>query len=161
MIRISGLWVIVLFTAISFIPTNSHAIKITDNYIGSDDHGRGDVIGSESNFGIDWLDVTIIGDLMNVEIKTGYDGSDFRSADLDYGDFFVSTNGWNPYGNAPYIADNHSNGEKWEYAFDVQSGKLYDIQGAQGNIQLANLPSGYIYRNGQETEIDTNGLTAV
>ena len=158
--RIYSFLVIALFFFAFFIPINSEAIIIEDNYYGSDDHGYGDVIGSVNDFDVDFLDVSISGSQMNVSIKTGYDGSDFGSADLDYGDFFVSIDGWNPYGSAPYLADNKDNGEKWEYAFDVQSGNLYDIQNYQDKILLADLPSGYIYRNGQETEIDTTNLTA-
>lgn len=165
MIRISVFLVIALFSFAFFIPVNSEAIIINDNYIGSDSHGYGDVIGNVGDFGIDWLDVSITGNLMNVVIQTGYTGSD-RWGVTEYGDFFISTDGWNPYGSAPYIADNHANGEVWEYAFDVQSGSLYDITDAQAqlnNILLAEdtMPtSGYVFRNGQETAIDTTGLTA-
>lgn len=160
--RISGFLIIALFSFAFFIPVNSEAIIINDNYIGSDNHGYGDVIGNTSDFGIDWLDVSITGDRMNVVIQTGYTGSD-RWGVTEYGDFFVSTNGWNPYGSAPYLSDNHANGEAWEYAFDVQTGSLYDITTAQSNILLAEdtMPaSGYVFRNGQETAINTSGLTA-
>jgi hypothetical protein len=162
MIRNSGLFVIALFAFVFFFSVNSQAIKINDDYIGSDDHGYGDVIGNENVFCVDWLDVTITGNEMKVDIKTCYGGFDSLGAGTEYGDFFVSTDGWNPYGSAPYLADDHANGENWEYAFDVQTGNFYDITGAQSNIRLSQhtMPSsGYVFRNGQETAIDTTGLT--
>jgi len=161
--KIFGFIVIVLFSFALFIPNNTEADMIYDNYIGSDDRSYGDVIGNPNSFGIDWLDVSITGNQMNVMIETGYPGFDTLGAGTEYGDFFVSTNGWNPYGTAPYMADNNANGEIWEYAFDVQTGGLYDITMAQSNILFAEdtMPStGYVFRTGQETAIDTTGLTA-
>jgi hypothetical protein len=161
--RISSFLVIALFFFAFFIPINSEAIIIDDNYYGSDDHGYGDVIGNVSDFGIDSLDVSISGNQMNVSIKTGYTGSDSLGAGIEYGDFFVSTDGWNPHGSTPYLSDDHATGEFWEYAFDVQTGNLYDISGAQLNILLSQdtMPtSGYVFRDGQETAIDTTGLNA-
>ena len=161
--RIYGFLVIGLFFFALFIPGNAGAERIYDNYIGSNDHGYGDVIGDPDDFGVDWMDVSITGNQMDVRIKTGYPGSDSIGAGTKYADFFVSTNGWDPYGPAPYTADNHANGEDWEYAFDVSTGGLYDITSAQYRIRLAEhtMPWwGYTFRNGQETAIITTGLTA-
>ncbi len=161
--KIYGFIVIALFSFALLIPSNTEAVMIYDYYIGSNDRGYGDVIGNPNSFGIDWLDVSITGNHMKVNIKTGYPGFDTLGALTEYGDFFVSTNGWNPYGTAPYMADNHANGEFWEYVFDVQSGGLYNITNAQSNILLAEntMPStGYVFRTGQETAINTNELTA-
>jgi hypothetical protein len=155
--------VIVIFLSVAlFLPSQAKAVIIYDNYYGADDHGYGDVIGDPSVFGIDWMDVSISGNQMNVIIKTGYPGSDTLGAGTEYGDFFISTNGWDPYGSSPYLYDNSSNGEDWEYAFDVQTGMLYDISSAQGSILLSNdrmNSSRYIFRDGQEVAIDASGLS--
>ena len=162
--RIASFLVMALVSIAIIFPGNASAAKIYDNYTGSDDHGYGDVIGNESYFGIDWMDVSITGNKLDVKIKTGYPGFDKLGAGTEYGDFFVSTDGWNTFGTAPYMGDNHHTGEDWEYVFDVQSGNLYDIEAAQTSILLSDqtMPnSGYIYRNGQETAINTTGLSAV
>ena len=146
-----------------FVPGSAEAVRIDDNYIGRDGRGYGDVIGDPDDFGVDWLDVSITGNQMSVRIKTGYPGSDTIGAGTVYADFFVSTDGWDPHGDAPYRADNSTNGEDWEYAFDVQTGGLQDITGAQSSIFRAEntMPlTGYLYRTGQETAINTTGLTA-
>ena len=152
--------VIAMLSFALFIPVNSEADIILDNYIGANDHGYGDVIGNPAHFGVDWMDVSIGGNLMDVRIKTGYPGRDFIGAGTKYGDFFVSTDGWNPFGTAPYEADYSGKGEDWEYAFDVQTGNLYNITSAQSNILLAVSPARYTFRDGQEIAIDTTGLTA-
>ena len=155
--------VMALFSFALFIPSNAAAIMINDDYTGSDDHGYGDVIGNANYFGVDWLDVSITGNHLSVVAKTGYPGVDNIDAGTVYGDFFVSTNGWSPYGTAPYLDDDHETGEKWEYAFDVQTGGLYDISNAQSKILLSEdlMSSRYVFRNGQEVAIETTGLTAL
>jgi hypothetical protein len=158
------LLITLLLALMLFIPSKAEAIRIFDNYYGADDHGYGDVIGDPDRFGIDWMDVSITGSQMDVVIKTAYPGYDTIGAGTEYGDFFISIDGWNPYGSDPYVDDNSTNGETWEYAFDVQTGGLYDIATDQSRILLSNdvMPSsGYIYRNGQEVAIDTitPGLT--
>ena len=162
MSRFLGFLAIALFSFAFIFPSNTEAIKIVDNYTGADDHGYGDVIGNANVFGIDWIDVSITGNVMSVMAKTNYPGSDNIGAGTQYADFFISTNGWNPYGTAPYIDDNSTNGETWEYVFDVSTGDLYDITGAQSKILLSEhkMPSsGYVFRNGQEVAIDPTGLT--
>jgi len=142
-----------LFSFALFIPSNAAAIMINDDYTGN------------NYFGVDcdWLDVSITGNHLSVVAKTGYPGFDNIGADTVYGDFFVSTNGWSPYGTAPYLDDDHETGEKWEYAFDVQTGGLYDISNAQSKILLSEdlMSSRYVFRNGQEVAIETTGLTAL
>ena len=151
-----------------FIPLNSYALTIGDNYFGADDHGYGDVIGNTNYFDIDHMNVSIVNSTMYVDIYTNFTapGPFFTSYGLaiEFGDLFISTDGWNPYGNQPYLNDNDSNGEEWEYAFDVSSGNLYNITEVQGNIQLAEdvMPSsGWIFRNGQEVLINSTGLSPV
>ena len=154
------------FLAVFLLAGSGFAYTIDDYYIGADDHGYGDVIGNTNYFDIDHMNVSIANSTMYVDIYTNFNApGPFTSYDLaiEFGDLFISTDGWNPYGNQPYLNDNYSNGEKWDYAFDVSSGNLYNITGAQGNIQFAEdiMPSsGWIYRNGQEVLIGSDTLTA-
>jgi hypothetical protein len=126
-------------------------VRIHDNFIGEDDHGRGDVIGDVNVFGIDWMDVDIVGTTMTVDIKTPFDPANPGALGTDYGDLFISVDGYTP------------ETEDWEYVFDVSSGNLYDIRAAQDQILLSDdfIGPGYIYRNGQEVQIDPTGLTAL
>ena len=145
----------------------AYSFSITDNYVGGNDHGYNDVIG-DYRFKVHGMDVTIDDDyLMTVDIRTNY-VNHIGAYGTELGDLFISINGWNPYGSAAngYKYDNSANGEKWEYAFDVSEGKLFDISAAQGSIRTSDQVygpghSGYIYRNGQEVQIDSTGLTAL
>ncbi len=136
------------------------AYRIYDNYVGADDNGLGDVIGPASKYGIDYMDVWITDSILNVEIKTYYDGGDHINYDMKRGALFISDNRWNPKGPAPYVGDNFDNpGEKWEYAYNLYNQTLYKIE--DEDILLSDdemPPSGYIYRNGQE--VDVNRETA-
>jgi hypothetical protein len=141
-------------------PVNALAFRISDDYVGADDHGWGDVIGEPDQYGIDWMDVEIIGGTLNVAIKTYYDGEDHGIEGLKRGALFISTDGWNPYGEAPYYGDNASSGERWEYAFDLYDRTLYEI-GSETGVLLSDgvMPSGWIYRNGQEVGVE-DGVSA-
>lgn len=141
--------------AVSAAPISA---TINDNYWGADGHGYGDVIGG-SFFDIAKLQVTITGGALSVKVYTNFKEGDSRSYGFGYGDLFISTNGWNPYGTAAnqYRYDDASNGEDWEFVFDTSEGRLYT--GAFTTLQSDNLiPSGYIYRNGQEVMRGSGGL---
>ncbi len=151
--------------------TGADYLRIKDNYIGGSldkvddkyEYNEGDVIsdaGSENLFDIDWMDIYYLDNYLRVDIHTDYvDGT----LGTHYGDLFISTDGWNPFGDSPYLQDTIATGEKWEYAFDVTSGNLYNITDAQGNILTSDdvMPSGYQYRNNQEVLIDNAGLTSI
>lgn len=128
-------------------------VRIEDNFIGEDGHGYGDVIGDVNVFGIDWMDIDIVGTTMTVDIKTPFDPDNPGALGTDYGDLFISVDGYTP------------ETEDWEYVFDVSSGDLYDIRSAQAQDQILLsedfIGPGYIYRNGQEVQIDPTGLTAL
>jgi hypothetical protein len=132
--------------------TMAAPVRIYDSYVGADSHGYGDRIG-DARFEVEWMDIEIVGSSLNVAIRTNFQGnSGYPNLTVNFGDLFVSTDGWHPYGSAPYASDNYSNGEQWEYVFDVSAGKLYPI--ANGEIlRTENLmpSSGWIYRNGQES----------
>lgn len=142
------------------------AYTITDSYWGSNNHGYGDVIGHVDQYGIDRMEVTFDSGFMNVKIYTPfYAGIDAYGT--TYGDLFISTNGWSPYGNASdmYKYDNASNGEVWEYVFDTSEGKLYggflnnDSFTLSQNAPPESLTPGtqYIVRDGQEVWYDYGG----
>jgi len=144
-------------------PSYAYNWSIEDNYIGADDHGYGDVIGDPNKFDISGMDIDITGDVMTVDIYTNY-VNNIGAYGTDLGDLFISTNGWNPYGDASdkYKYDDFSNGEVWEYVFDVSEGNLYDIGAAQDNILTSDEAfRRYTYRNGQEVLVDSAGLTPI
>ena len=148
-----------LMSALSLVaPTNGMALRIADNYIGAEHHGYHDVIGRDDKYGIAWMDVSITGSILNVAIKTYYDGGDHIGSSaytMTRGALFISDNGWRPHGAAPYADDNfYNNGERWEYAYNLYDETLYEID--DGDILLSNdlmPPSGYIYRDGQEVGV--------
>jgi hypothetical protein len=134
-----------------FLATTSiYAYEILDNYVGKNDHGWGDVIGYNSKYEISKMDVTFASGTLTVDIYSRYldnVGSDGTAL----GDLFVSNNGWHPYGISPYLNDDSTNGESWEFALKLNQGGslgLYTI--GQGNIILSSAPAGYTYREGQE-----------
>ena len=142
---------------------------IADNYIGADPNGTGwdgkDVIGENDLFGVDRMKIDLTGNLLTIDIYSYY-FDNIGQYETSLGDLFISTDGWKPYGDAPYVNDNSTNGEVWEYAFHIETdaegqptgGALYDIQGAQDDIKLSYAPNGYIYRVGQEAYMNANGL---
>ena len=138
-------------------PGNALAFIIDDNYVGADDHGWGDVIGDPDQYGIDWMDVEITDGSLNVAIRTYYDGTNHGINGLKRGALFISTDGWNPYGVAPYRDDNaYVKGERWEYAFDLYDQKLYEIgldDVLLSDAAMAEADGSWIYRNGQEVGI--------
>ncbi len=106
--------------ALGAFASNASAQLIMDNYVGADDHGHGDVIGTPGIYDVDSMVVTLdaINDILNVTINTNYAGK-AGSGNTGYGDLFLSSKGWHPYGSAPYTADNNANGTQWDYAFSL------------------------------------------
>lgn len=135
---------------------SASATIIQDNYIGSNDHGYGDVISSSSDYNhynIANMDVTFSGGYMNVRVNTGFSESQDRYG-VKFGDLFISTNGWHPYGSAAngYLGDNASNGEHWEYVFDTSANMLYGGAFSIYNSEHFFDTSRYIIRDGQEVQ---------
>ena len=133
---------------------------IQDNYIGSKDHGYGDVITDpgDHTYDISNMVVTFSGGYMNVIVNTNFNQATDKYG-VAFGDLFISTNGWNPYGSSAngYLGDNSTNGEQWEFVFDTSTQMLYG-----GNFTIRNSDyffgnSGYIFRNGQEVQRGTGG----
>jgi len=150
---------------------------IMDNYIGANDHGYGDVIGSVDNFQINFMEVEINGTMLTVSINTTFagkgdnglfSGSTFGNTGIGYGDLFLSST-WTPNGDGSqnYINDDSSNGTLWSYGFslddrwmnenDSGTGALYSlnagINSANINMSDSYLSAGY-FRNNQEVAVD-------
>ena len=132
-----------------------HAYTINDTYIGSNDHGYGDRIGN-SSYEVYGMDVDFSGGMMNVRVHTNFNQSTDPYG-IEFGDLFISVDGWNPNGSAPYLSDNAATGESWEFAFDTSLNGLYG-----GNFSILTSDdkldaSRYIFRNGQEVQRGSGG----
>lgn len=137
------------------------AVPISDNYVGADAHGWGDRIGN-SSYEVKSMDVTFDDNFMHVRIFTNFNQATDPFGTL-FGDLFISTDGWHPYGTAPYAQDNASNGEDWEFVFDTSLSTLY---GGNFTILLSDNappevsnPSAYVVRNGQEVLRGSGGVS--
>ena len=168
---------------------SAHAMPIIDNYIGSDNNGHGDVIGDSTKFDIQSMDVELTGNMLSVSINTnfagkgddrlfynytkteasGYNGENINTSNgIGYGDLFLASS-WNPYGDAPYIDDNYTNGTKWDLAFSLDDrwtdggiGSLYSLDGSSSELLLSqDFLSGATFRNGQEMAVNRDGKTAL
>jgi hypothetical protein len=167
----------------AYAQANAVPTIIADDYVGSDSHGYGDVIGNTSNFQINNMSVELIGTKLSVTISTSFAGKGdnglfsgytYDGKGIGYGDLFLSSS-WNPYGSAPYSSDNASNGTNWEYGFSLDNrymnetlsglGTLYSLNsGDNSDILLSeDFVKNATFRNGQEVAVDTaNGnITAI
>ncbi len=158
------------------VPVMASPINIIDAYYGGDDHGYGDVIGDAGKFGISSMDVSLVGNWLSVTINTPFASTGLGSftgltpngKGIGFGDLFLSSDGWAPAGSAPYLSDDHSNGEVWEYGISLSdrwsttsSSSLYSLSGSNNDSALLSedfLNSG-IFRDGQEVAVDTASLT--
>lgn len=158
-------------------PALATPTTITDGYIGGDDHGYGDVIGSKSLFDTHSMDVELVGNMLSVSIYTNFAGRGddglfsnytYGNTGIGYGDLFLS-NAWNPYGAAPYYDDNVATGTTWSHAFSLDdrftdggTGSLYSLNGDNSDVLLSeDFLSGATFRNGQEIAVDTTGKNAI
>ncbi len=157
-----------IFVLATAQPAHTTPTTIADNYIGGDDHGYGDVIGSNL-FNIHSMDVELAGNMLSVSINTNFAGSGdqglfsdytYDSNGIGYGDLFLSSS-WNPNGVAPYLNDSAANGTTWSYAFSLDdrytdggTGSLYGLNGDNSDVLLSeNFLSGATFRNGQEVAV--------
>ena len=143
------------FFALIGLVSQASAIIINDTYVGSDDHGYGDRIGG-SRYEVYNMDVNFSDGYMNVRVNTNFNAASDPYG-IDFGDLFISIDGWNPNGSAPYLNDNIFTGEKWEFVFDTSENMLY---GGNFNIFTSDHfldPSQYIFRNDQEVQRASDG----
>ncbi len=158
-------------------------VNISDLYIGSEDHGYGDVIGSAASFDITSMDVELVGSILSVTLNTGFPDNGLGTFSgltntslsagrgIGFGDLFLSSTGWNPFGAAPYMNDNNVTGTVWDYAvslddrWNAASGSsLYALTAGNNNADAYlsdDFLSGGTFRNGQEVAVDTTSLTAI
>jgi hypothetical protein len=128
------------------------AVMIDDTYWGSDGfaYADRDSIGG-ADYQIQNMEVTFAGGYLNVRVNTNFTGPDHYG--VDFGDLFISSNGWNPDTSASnYRNDNIFTGEDWEYVFDTSEGALY---GGAFDIATSDdffAGQGYYYRRNQEVQ---------
>ena len=132
-----------------------------------------DVVGGMEGFNISYMETTIDSAGLTVDIHTRFTNyvNGWLGGNVDFGDLFISTDGWNPFGTKPYDGDYAANGEAWEYALvlddhESKSGgvaSLYAV--SQNNILLSDSTYGathtYDYRSGQEVQLNTDGLSLI
>ena len=134
------------------------AVVINDDYWGADGFtslSDRDSIGG-ATYDIQSMDVTFGGGYMNVRVNTNFSTPDPYG--VEFGDLFISNNGWNPDTSASnYRNDNIFTGEDWEYVFDTSEGVLY---GGGFGIATSNDffgGSGYYYRRNHEVQRTSGG----
>ena len=99
------------------------AYTIDDNYIGA---GAGyDILGGV-DFEVQGMDVNFDATTLTVSVFTNFAEP---HAPYNYGDLFISTNGWNPTGSPLYTTDDYSNGEVWEFAIDTSAASVVALDG--------------------------------
>jgi hypothetical protein len=161
-----------------------YADLISDAYVGSDDHGYGDVISNNADrtkFDITGAEASLTGSFLNLSIQTNfvnhvgiYPNLTKDGLGVTLGDLFLASE-WNPAGSASdgYKLDNHANGTIWQYGLVLNDrssnnggiASLYQLTGAtnDANAILTEdvMSSGGIFRDGQETLVDLGNETAI
>ena len=165
-----------LFAAGSLLTMHTAtAGSISDDYIGGNAHGLGDVIGG-SVYDIAGATITRIGSVLTITIATNFAGHagiqpTVAPGGIGYGDVFLSQL-WNPSGSAAngYLTDNAATGTKWSYGFALDNRfnntggtfKLMQLNGATNAANINNSDSiitcgsSCEYRNGQATTVKTD-----
>ena len=88
------------------------------------------------SYDITKMDVTFSATNLSAKIYSDYFGAWVSGASkTELGDLFLSTNGWQPHGAAPYGSDDSTNGEKWEYVVDLNQSAIA-AKAASGNVTL-------------------------
>lgn len=158
-------------------PVSAATWTIQDDYIGGGyvkngpyTQKKGDVIAAATQinkFDIDNMivDIDNLGNI-KVTVTTDYNpnDSDISWLGTQFGDLFISTDGWYPRGTEPYKKDNFGNtGTDWEFVFDTNTGNFYKT--SDGAFLLSqdfhsNRPDSW-YRKKQLVQIDPNKLDAL
>jgi len=161
----------------------AHAGGISDTgvnaYWGADAHNDGDVIGG-SIYDIQGATITRAGSVLTIAIATSFAGHAGTDANLTpngigYGDLFLSDT-WKAAGtDSHHASDNATTGTVWDYGlaldnrYSNQGGTftLYQLNGATNAANIKNSDSvmncywgsNCVYRNGQETAVNTKSST--
>jgi hypothetical protein len=159
------------------LASTANAGVITDNYIGGNSHNLGDSIGG-APFDISSATLTRSGSNLTVQIKTAFAGQAgidtwANPKGIGYGDVLLS-NAWTPFGSAPYLNDNASNGTLWKYGFSLDnrwsntggSFSLYELTGTNAqdlltasSFMTCALNTQCYYRDGQAVAVNTASST--
>lgn len=116
-----------------------------------------DVVGATGRYDIDHMTVDFgANNVLTASIFTNY--VDFvGDLGTQFGDLFISTDGWHPFGVAPFEDDDATNGESWElvavmdnHTGTTTSGTLSVYAVNSANIVLSNLSD--TFRQGQEVQ---------
>lgn len=171
--------VLVLSALLCSAAQSAHAVPTTiaDTYYGgtptNPSFTNKDIVGETEFFDMRHMTVDVSGGILSIRINSSYfDNVGIRGTEI--GDLFISSNGWNPFGAAPYINDNYITGEQWEYAISLDnhgeaaaaSKKPTSFNGASGDAALYQIQSpseielssaaiaGAAYREGQEVQFN-------
>jgi hypothetical protein len=166
----------------------SSATLINDDYVGAKYYSKwGDRIGN-STFEVHNMDVTLIGNLLTVQINTNYAGHAGLYG-TGYGDLFLSS-AWTPDGDATlgYRTDDNTNGTNWTYGLSLDGDRynndssinkagsarfdsasvggtasLYELNSATNddNALLSDDLTSGTFRIGQEVAVDRSSNTTV
>lgn len=142
-------------------------IIVADQYVGAQptrpSYNGWDVIGKPSVFGVEAVQFFQSGDEWIFRVITpfyGYVGTPSAYGAIP-GDLFLSTDGWNPFGTAPYAGDDSTNGETWEYVLRWDEGGILQLFAVlPDGIRLSNSyfdASRYIFRANQEVRYMPGG----
>jgi hypothetical protein len=135
------------------------------------DDPTGDINGTAGIYQVSSMDVTL-GNSLQVDIRTNFTGAAATGSTSQFGDLFISNNGYNPTAVSSNF-DYWGNGEQWEYALVLDdhsgtSGDLYlfefDLSDYRSNLILSDdafRNTNNSFRNGQEVQFNTDGRTPV
>mgnify|MGYP000238056928 CR=1 FL=1 len=120
------------------------AYTIDDNYIGAG--ASYDILGGV-DFEVQGMNVSFDTSTLTVSVYTNFSEP---HDPYNYGDLFISTNGWNPTGTPSYTTDDYSNGEVWEFAIDTDASAVIALDGNYDiAIETANEAVGAAVGSGQ------------
>lgn len=149
-----------------FSATQASAIVVQDNYYGHNSFGptwNVDVISDpgDTSYDISNMEVTFSGGYMTVKVNTNFNQATDPYG-VEFGDLFISTTGWHPYGSAPYSGDDATtSGTAWDYVMDTSAGAAGTLYGGNFTTYTSDHffgSSGYIYRDNQLVQRDSGGI---
>lgn len=166
----------------------AQAVPLLDNYIGSNDNGWGDVIGSKALFDTQRAEVTRANGKLQIDIFTNFvghvgvysgHGLTLNAKGIGYGDLLLG-GPWTPFvksgdsstaNTEGHKFDNASNGTHWTYGLSLDdpwstdptgSFSLYELSGTNlENLILSEelFKPGAIVRQGQAVQVDRTSST--
>ncbi len=162
------------------LSAQTHAVPLFDNYIGSNDHGYGDVIGNPDWFDTQRAEVIRENGQLNIDVFTNFVGNVGKYAGLTtnglgigYGDLFLG-GPWTPFSpdnTVGHKLDNATNGTHWAYGLSFDDPWSTATNGTftlykLGGTNLENLilseelfKPGAIVRQGQAVHVDRTPST--